>query len=73
MAAPEHLSRSETCRNRKRNIAPGSVKRSTPDTRCSTRGGSSLDATIAAVRVLEDNPLFNAGRGAVLTPTEPHN
>jgi beta-aspartyl-peptidase (threonine type) len=30
------------------------------------RKGSSLDATIAAVRVLEDNPLFNAGRGAVL-------
>jgi len=31
------------------------------------RGGSSLDAAIAAVCVLEDNPLFNAGRGAVLT------
>lgn len=31
-----------------------------------SRGGASLDATIAAVRVLEDNPLFNAGRGAVL-------
>ena len=30
------------------------------------RGKSSLDAAIAAVRVLEDNPLFNAGRGAVL-------
>ncbi len=30
------------------------------------RNGASLDATIAAVRVLEDNPLFNAGRGAVL-------
>jgi len=30
------------------------------------RGGASLDATIDAVRVLEDNPLFNAGRGAVL-------
>ena len=30
------------------------------------RGGTSLDAVIAAVRVLEDNPLFNAGRGAVL-------
>jgi beta-aspartyl-peptidase (threonine type) len=30
------------------------------------RGGASLDAAIAAVRVLEDNPLFNAGRGAVL-------
>ena len=31
------------------------------------RGASSLDAAIAAVCVLEDNPLFNAGRGAVLT------
>lgn len=30
------------------------------------RGGSSLDAVTAAVRLLEDNPLFNAGRGAVL-------
>jgi beta-aspartyl-peptidase (threonine type) len=30
------------------------------------RDGTSLDATTAAVRVLEDNPLFNAGRGAVL-------
>jgi L-asparaginase / beta-aspartyl-peptidase len=29
--------------------------------------GSSLDAVEAAVRVLEDNPLFNAGRGAVFT------
>ena len=28
-------------------------------------GGSSLDAVEAAVRVLEDNPLFNAGKGAV--------
>lgn len=30
-------------------------------------GGSALDATEAAVRVLENNPLFNAGRGAVFT------
>jgi beta-aspartyl-peptidase (threonine type) len=30
-------------------------------------GGASLDAAIAAVCVLEDDPLFNAGRGAVLT------
>jgi beta-aspartyl-peptidase (threonine type) len=29
-------------------------------------GGSALDAVQAAVTVLEDNPLFNAGRGAVL-------
>lgn len=28
-------------------------------------GGSSLDAVEATLRVLEDNPLFNAGRGAV--------
>ena len=32
-----------------------------------TRGGSSLDAVEAAIRVLEDNPLFNAGKGAVFT------
>jgi beta-aspartyl-peptidase (threonine type) len=31
------------------------------------RGGSSLDATEAAVRVLEDDPSFNAGRGSVFT------
>ncbi|MGP8184548.1 MAG: isoaspartyl peptidase/L-asparaginase family protein [Terracidiphilus sp.] len=29
------------------------------------KGGSSLDAVEAAIRLLEDNPLFNAGRGAV--------
>jgi L-asparaginase / beta-aspartyl-peptidase len=31
------------------------------------RGGASLDAVIAAVRILEDDPLFNAGHGAALT------
>jgi L-asparaginase / beta-aspartyl-peptidase len=30
-------------------------------------GGSSLDAVETAVRFLEDNPLFNAGRGSVLS------
>jgi beta-aspartyl-peptidase (threonine type) len=30
-------------------------------------GGSSLDAVVAAVRILEDSPLFNAGRGAVFS------
>ncbi len=30
------------------------------------RGGSSLDAVSAAVRMMEDDPQFNAGRGAVL-------
>ncbi|MGB8326663.1 MAG: isoaspartyl peptidase/L-asparaginase [Steroidobacteraceae bacterium] len=30
------------------------------------RGDSSLDAVTVAVKLLEDNPLFNAGKGAVL-------
>ena len=34
--------------------------------------GSSLDAVVAAVRVLEDDPLFNAGRGAVFTSAGTH-
>lgn len=29
--------------------------------------GSSLDAVMAAVRIMEDSPLFNAGKGAVFT------
>ena len=32
-----------------------------------TAGGRALDAVEAAVRVLEDHPRFNAGRGSVLT------
>ena len=31
------------------------------------RGGTSVDAVEATIRVLEDNPLFNAGKGAVFT------
>ncbi len=31
------------------------------------RGGASLDAVEATIRVLEDDPLFNAGKGAVFT------
>jgi len=30
------------------------------------RGGTALDAVIAAVTVMEDSPLFNAGQGAVM-------
>lgn len=30
-------------------------------------GGKSIDAVIAAIKVLENNPLFNAGKGAVFT------
>jgi beta-aspartyl-peptidase (threonine type) len=35
-------------------------------------GGRSLDAVIAAVVVLEDDPLFNAGRGAVFNAAGRH-
>ncbi len=31
-----------------------------------SNGGCSLDAVEAVVRVLEDDPMFNAGRGCVL-------
>jgi beta-aspartyl-peptidase (threonine type) len=31
------------------------------------QGGKSLDAVQAAIRVMEDDPLFNAGKGAVFT------
>jgi beta-aspartyl-peptidase (threonine type) len=31
------------------------------------KGGSSLDAVEAVIRLLEDDPLFNAGKGAVFT------
>jgi len=30
-------------------------------------GGTSLDAVVAAITSMEDNPIFNAGRGAVFT------
>lgn len=35
-------------------------------------GGTSLDAVTASVMELEDNPLFNAGRGAVYTTDATH-
>jgi len=35
-------------------------------------GGVSLDAVVAAVKVLEDDPLFNAGRGSVLAANGQH-
>lgn len=34
--------------------------------------GASLDAVVAAVKVLEDDPLFNAGRGSVLAASGQH-
>ena len=36
------------------------------------KGGTALDAVEAAICVLEDNPLFNAGKGAVFTHDGKH-
>src|SRR6478735_7549522 len=36
------------------------------------KGGTAIDAAIAAVVVLEDNILFNAGRGSVFTKKGMH-
>lgn len=36
------------------------------------KGGTSFDAVEAAIRTLEDNPLFNAGKGAVFTHEGKH-
>ena len=32
-----------------------------------SKGGSALDAVVASINILEDSPLFNAGKGAVFT------
>ncbi len=37
-----------------------------------SQGGPALDAVQAAVQALEDDPLFNAGHGAVLTAADTH-
>ena len=31
------------------------------------KGGTSLDAVVTAIKILEDSPLFNAGKGSVFT------
>lgn len=36
------------------------------------KGASAMDAVEATVRILEDSPLFNAGKGAVFTNDEKH-
>ena len=33
-------------------------------------GGKSIDAVEAAINIMEDSPLFNAGKGAVFTHEE---
>ena len=61
------LSRSETSPEQERAYLQGLESALDSAFSLLERGGSSLDAVTAAVVSLEDNPLFNAGRGAVLT------
>jgi beta-aspartyl-peptidase (threonine type) len=61
------IERSEMTPEREREFRVGLERALTAGCEILKRSGSSLDATEAAVRVLEDDPHFNAGRGAVFT------
>jgi beta-aspartyl-peptidase (threonine type) len=61
------LSRSETSTEQERAYLQGLRDALAAGFSLLEKGASSLDAVTAAVVSLEDNPLFNAGRGAVLT------
>jgi beta-aspartyl-peptidase (threonine type) len=61
------IERSEMTPEKEREYRAGLERALTAGYEILKRGGSSLDATEAAVRVLEDDPHFNAGRGAVFT------
>ena len=61
------IERSKMTQEKEREYRAGLERALTAGYEILTRGGSSLDATEAAVRVLEDDPHFNAGRGSVFT------
>jgi beta-aspartyl-peptidase (threonine type) len=61
------IERSEMTPEKEREYRAGLERALTAGYEILKRGGSSLDATEAAVRVLEDDPHFNAGRGSVFT------
>ena len=61
------LPRAEMSGERERNYRDGLAAALASGFTVLERGGSALDAVTQAVRALEDNPLFNAGRGAVFT------
>jgi beta-aspartyl-peptidase (threonine type) len=61
------IDRSKMTPEREREYRAGLERALTTGDEILKRGGSSLDATEAAVRVLEDDPHFNAGKGAVFT------
>jgi L-asparaginase / beta-aspartyl-peptidase len=59
------IKRSSMTPEREREYRAGMERALTAGYEILKRGGSSLDATEAAVRVLEDDPHFNAGKGSV--------
>src|SRR5437773_10795128 len=61
------IERSNMTPEREREFRAGLERALTAGYEILKRGGSSLDATEAAVRTLEDDPHFNAGRGSVFT------
>ena len=61
------IDRSKMTPEREREYRAGLERALTAGSEILNRGGSSLDATEAAVRVLEDDPHFNAGKGADFT------
>jgi beta-aspartyl-peptidase (threonine type) len=61
------IERSEMTLEREREHRAGLERALTAGYEILKRGGSSLDAAEAAVRVLEDDPHFNAGKGSVFT------
>src|SRR6184192_169961 len=61
------IERSKMTPEREREYRAGVERALTAGYEILKRGGSSLDATEAVVRVLEDDPHFNAGRGSVFT------
>jgi beta-aspartyl-peptidase (threonine type) len=61
------IERSKMTPEREREYRAGLERALTAGYEILKRGGSSLDATEAAVRVLEDDQNFNAGKGSVFT------
>ena len=61
------IERSSMTPEREREYRAGLQRALTAGFEILKRGGSSLDATEAPVRVLEDDPHFNAGKGSVFT------
>src|SRR5213083_1557106 len=61
------IERSEITPEKEREYRAGLERALTAGYEILKRGGSSLDASEVAVRALEDDPHFNAGRGSVFT------